>query len=343
MGYICFEYQIKSESVNVLNILNEIENGVVFSQFYDKEIATPVKGRAFTDYSCGDNSELIVRIPDDFFSEETLLTKIWNSFVLNICEYSDVKLEKIDINHSDWSVPKLIKKNKFLPNADHQLLLGTIIKPYYGMTLNQKISWIEKFYDYGFFVFKEDETYCVSSEFLLNEVAVINNYFQGKIIYIPNVTHIVANPKMVSNIFNLGSKICLINFLTVGFQNVSNLSKVTPGFYWGHRISYSNFETIITMNALSILAVLSGLTFLHIGSPTTTLEIQEKIRLVNSLSILNPNFYPVFTKLTPHLFRDILVQFKNRAVYLACGYFYNKSGEIDWNKVNDFIKVSHDK
>lgn len=343
MGYISFEYRIKSNSLKVRKILNEIENGVVFSQYYDKELATLVKGRTFTDFSYIKNSELTVRISDGFFSKETLLTKIWNSFVLNICEYHGVKLEKIDLNHSDWLITRTVQKDKFLSDVDNQLLIGTIIKPYYGMNFNQKIRWIERFYDNGLNVFKEDETYCVDTDILLSEVAAINDYFQGKIIYVPNVTHILAKPRTISKIFSLGSKICLINFLTVGFQNVSDILKATPCLYWGHRIGFSNFEKIITMDALSILAALSGLTFLHVGSPIATQELQEKVRMVNGLSIINPNIYPVFTKLTPQLYKDVLAQFNNRAIYLACGYFYNKTGEIDWNKVSDFVKVSHDR
>lgn len=346
MGSITFTYKINPKTTPISNIISEIESGTVFAHYYDREVSIPLASSLPTDFSYNFslNNRLILRINDSFYESDTLLDKLFTSFFMNICEYKDVVLEDIGLEDSNWrhhnSKTPVLKD--FFSCFDDRPILGTIIKPYYTMNLKEKIKWIENFHLQGINLFKMDETYFLSPSQLLLETKAINAHFQGNICFVPNITHVLHDLKLVSTLINSGSPIALVNFLCSGLSSVSNLINWTDIQVWGHRIGFTYLQKKISMIALGKIASLAGISYLHIGVPKNLTECRNKQKLIENLKTNNRNILPIFTKTTPEVLGHLLETFGNNAIYMGCGFFYQPNGQINWNRVREWVKVCNE-
>ena len=86
------------------------------------------------------------------------------------------------------------------------------------------------------------------------------------------------------------------------------------------------------MDALCVIAQLAGIDWLHVGTPRPD-EVLDKKHLVDKQKSINPNFKPIFTITTPEILKYLLPVFGDDAIYLGCGYYRDKDGNNDWDRV----------
>ena len=342
MGHIKFHYSIQNLITPIENIVNELEYGNTFALYLQKEIIIPLKLGNFN-WISWENTEtsFTLTVNDTFFDKAYFFEKILTSFIYNLQDFGKIKLEKIDLNKSIFQSELLspFSKNNLSIFNKSDLILGTIIKPYYHLSLDDKINMAKQFSKYGFKTIKNDECYFTSKKQLINEAIIIQKELQNSSFYIPNITHLIHDYNSIEQLIKAGIKIVMVNVLVVGFRSINLLKIKFPELkIWGHRVGYSQLSEIISMNTLSILLTLSGIDFLHIGTPVTQNEIDNRFEIINSSRVINKNFKPIFTKTTPEVNKKIIKTLKTTPIYLGCGFFRNNKSEIDWGKVDIWQK-----
>ena len=146
----------------------------------------------------------------------------------------------------------------------------------------------------------------------------------------------------LEQLIGTGIKIVMVNVLVTGFKNIHLLKVKFPELkIWGHRVGYSQLSDIISMDALSILLTLAGIDFLHIGTPVTKDEIDNRYEIMNANKSINKHFKPIFTKTTPEVNEEIIKTLKTNPIYLGCGYYRDENGKIDWGKVDIWQKEAN--
>jgi hypothetical protein len=98
---------------------------------------------------------------------------------------------------------------------------------------------------------------------------------------------------------------------------------------------------VISVEAFSKLCLQSGISFVHIGTPSNFYEVNNKSKICSDLKDEFSRFIPVFTKTTPEVFRMINCQIRINKIMMACGYFRTSNGQIDWNKVEEWVEVNY--
>jgi len=340
MGTISFIYQLKDPKIKPEQIIAEIEYGASFSLYPNHEsVLFPQFPKAHwikNLYSSKDS--LIIEVDDGFFDEYVVFEKIWTTFILNLLDFGQLKLLDIDFSGSFLSG----RFSNPLPEFDDTPILGTIIKPYY-QPLNQKIELVSILNTYGLQVFKEDETYLVGKNQVVEHAIPIQNLLKNKGFYIPNITPFLSDHKYIKQLINeSGVRIVLVNFLISGLGAIYRLKQEFPDLgIWGHRVGYSVFRDVISIRAISKLAITAGVDFLHIGTPINTVSYTEKIQLINELKDIKP-FKAVLTKTTPSTITDLVKTFENEAIYLACGSLKNDDAiSFDLEKVKEWVMRAH--
>jgi hypothetical protein len=287
----------------------------------------------------------VIEVDDAFFDCECLFEKLFTAFVYNLLDFGDVRLISIDVSNSSFG-DKRAGHQELENDSDNtpfqSLVLGTIFKPYYHLSLRDKVDMAAKFIDVGLDLIKEDETFFASSHRLAKETKVIQNAIAGSGIYVPNVTHYVQDYHLIEQLQNVGVKIVMVNFLVTGFRSVINLKRRFPELsVWGHRVGYWIIERFISMEALGTMAALAGFDFLHLGTPRDKVEATAKRELLSRLKVLKSSFVPVFTKTTPEVLVQILNEFRDVPIVLmACGYLRDESGELNWERVHEWVTVA---
>lgn len=343
MGFVILKYKLDRLKVSPATLVNEIEYGSTFALYPDREEIIPNTTGYLKWLSWEEkNKNLIIRVDDSFLEIDSIFEKLLIVFFYNLLDFGDIQLLSIDFSGSSYLTHTGIYQQptpQIWQLCSKHLMLGTILKPYYHLSLSAKIRLIEKFIGKGISIIKEDETFLVSTEQLLEETKSIKKAMGEHGIYIPNLTHQVCNYDLIEKLFNCGTRVIMIDFLAIGFRNVYEIKRRFPELcVWGHRVGYMTLERFISMNALGSLALLAGIDFLHIGTPNNENDILDRMYMVSKLRQIHPTFIPVLTKTTPALLPQLIKSFGNTSVYMACGYFRKSDGiTIDWIKVEEWV------
>lgn len=333
MGYIALNYSYdKGIRISLKSLIEEVEYGSTFAMYntYEEIIPCASDDLRWVEWNAHDGI-LSVHIDDDFWREEFFFEKFLTIFVFNFLDFGHLKLEHIDIQRSELkngiqsSVPLKMPRGKYL--------LGSIFKPYYHLPLKEKEKQAQLMIENGINVLKNDECFFGTKSDMLKEASNMAQIVTGEAYYVPNITSYINDDGFIEQLMNTGVEISMVDFLVTGFRPIYQLKKKFPHLrIWGHRIGYATLQKHVSMQALSILALLSGIDMLHIGTPTVSV-LQEKSEMVTELKALKASFLPIFTKTTPEVINALLPIFEDKAIYMACGYFRNKEGYIDWNSV----------
>ncbi len=343
MGSIELKYEIRRLDVSPDELVNEIEYGTTFALENGQETVIPLRGGSLSwlKWDC-DKHWLVVDVDSSFLSHETFFEKFMAAFIYNLTDFGDLILTSIGVR-GDSPVccrPGAVSSDAFATD----LVLGTILKPYYHLSLEDKLEQVAQFVHRGLGVIKEDETYMVSEQRLRREAEAIQAVMVDSAIYVPNVTHYVHNFALIEHLIDSGIRVVMLDFLVCGFRPILNLKQRFPKLgVWGHRVGYSSIHRLISMEALGVLALLSGISYLHLGTPRSHSELERRSRLADQLLTIDPGFRPVFTKTTPTSLREMISDFGRRAIYLACGSIRDiSSGKIDWQKVDEWVSSVDD-
>ena len=343
MGSVVIRYRLGKLKVLPSTLVNEIEYGSTFALYPGQEDIIPIFTGNLKWLSWEEKDRnLTIRVDDNFLEIDSLFEKITTAFLYNLLDFGEVQLLSIDLSDSSYFKLETIRKretSQVLQLFNSDLMLGTIFKPYYHLSLHEKIALVEKFIGMGINIIKEDEIFLAPEEQLLDEAKSIQEVMGEHNLYIPNLTHQVNNYNLIEKLLDCGIKVIMLDFLVTGFRSILRIRQRFPElFLWGHRIGYITFERFISIAALGTLAMIAGIDFLHIGTPISNSDIRDKIYLVSHLRQINSSFIPVFTKTTPNLLPQLIRSFGKTAVFMACGYFRNEEGKaIDWARVKEWV------
>ena len=338
MGYIKLHYTIKNTKLPLEKIIQEIEYGSTFALYNHKEdIITnellPLKWVTWVK----EGDETILIIEDSFFEIDFFFEKFLSIFVYNLFDFGDIKLNKIDIHKS--KLLKYIKPVNSLSKFGKGYFTGSIYKPYYHLPLEERIEQAKLYTDNGLNMLKNDECYFKNKSEIIVEATSLLKVMDSKAYYIPNVTSYLNDYEYINELIALGVEIFMVDFMICGFNQIYRLKQNFPNIkIWGHRIGYAALENNVSMQVISILALISGIDFLHIGTPTSR-NVFQQYKLYKELSGLKQGFLPIFTKTTPEILQSILPVFKDNAIYMSCGYFRDNSGIINWDNVRIWSEV----
>ena len=247
-------------------------------------------------------------------------------------DFGYIYLSEIDLSESDLS--HCISKEK--RDLGGFPLIGTMFKPYYHQTTDEKITTAKRFMEYGCNVFKNDECFFLTKDSLLSEAKSIHAAIGSDAYFVPNITAYIADYALIERLIEEGISIFMTDYLISGFKAVCELKKRFPKItIWGHRIGYEAIKSHISMDALCVIAQLAGIDWLHIGTPRPQ-EVMDRKRLVEKQKIINPNFKPIFTIVTPEVIEYLLPIFGDDAIYLGCGYYRNEDGNLEWDRVKSW-------
>ncbi|GHT69785.1 hypothetical protein AGMMS50239_37150 [Bacteroidia bacterium] len=193
------------------------------------------------------------------------------------------------------------------------------------------------FISHGINILKNDECYLKSKQDIFEESQFLMKHIEGKADFVPNITGYINDYEFIKQLIDIGIEIFMVNFLISGLNSVFHLKQKFPSIkIWGHRIGYIVIEKYVSMQVLGVLALLAGIDYLHVGTPTGK-EIDEKNNMLKKLQIISPDFYPIFTKTTPEIIKCLLPVFDSKSIYMACGYFRNQNGEIIERNIDEWI------
>ncbi|MCD4759255.1 ribulose 1,5-bisphosphate carboxylase [archaeon] len=337
MGYIKLKYTIKNQILPIDKIIQEIEYGSTFALYNNKEdiISYGENSLKWIEWS-QNRDETTVEVDDSFFNIEFFFEKFLAVFIYNLLDFGSVKLNKIDISNSIFR--KYINPVTKLSKLRQNYFNGSIFKPYYHLAIEERLKQAELYTANGINMLKNDECYFKTKSEILEESILILQLIKKKAYYIPNITSHIHDFTFIEHLINIGVKVFMIDFIVAGYSPIFRLKQKFPHIkIWGHRIGYFALENNISMQATSILALISGIDFLHLGTPTEK-NVSERFNLYKELAVLKPGFLPIFTKTTPDILQSIMPFFKDEAIYLSCGFFRNHNGKIDWNKVKLWSK-----
>jgi hypothetical protein len=176
-GYIKFRYKLNNLLIDPDQLAYELEYGNTFALYHEKEeiITLRLGDLSWIDWQ-SENSYLDLYVKDVYFSVENYFQKIFTGFLYNLQDFGDIYL--IDIDHSGSSINYFsnLKNDEYsFQENKSNTFLGTVLKPYYHLTLKEKIDLILRFADFGFSYIKEDETYFPQQHLLIEETIRINN------------------------------------------------------------------------------------------------------------------------------------------------------------------------
>lgn len=341
MGYIKLEYSC-SINTDVKAVLNEIEYGNTFIINYEGERTISLFGKEFSwikSDTLADN-RFDLYVDDTFFEEGTFFEKLMTSFIYNLQDFGEVRLDQIDSSNSilEFSSPIIDAKKIFKTFP----VCGTIFKPYYHSSLNEKLNVASKLVSMGINLIKDDETYLIGKKQKLSDAKKIQSVMGSDAFYIPNITPFVHDMQFLTKLLDTGIKIVMVNYLVTGFSQIRWLKQNFPQFtIWGHRVGYSSLENILTMNALSKIALFSGIDYLHLGTTLQKDKLDEQNNLIKNIRKFNSGFMPIFTKTSSEILPLLFSKLSKEIIVLACGYFRDeRTSEINWKQVNKWITTA---
>jgi len=337
MGKISFTYDLNRLSISCRELVNEIEYGTTFALSAEGEKIIPLRSGELQWITWHENeNKLVVSVDDSFFHQDDVFEKVMAAFVYNLLDFGDLRLVSIMV--SEESRARLFSITDSYRQSN-TLKLGTILKPYYHLSLLEKVKLVSQFSNHGVGIVKEDETYFCSAHRLLEEARTLQSLMAEYGIYVPNVTHYVNNHALIARLLEFGITTLMVDVLVAGFRSISDLKKRFPNVQvWGHRVGYSLLRQYMSMQAFGILALLAGIGYLHIGTPANEEEFRERLQLIAEFKSVKPDFVPVFTKTTEDSIPVLVDQFDTLPVYMACGGFREPElGRIEWEKVDRWV------
>ena len=345
MGIITLKYNVNRITVPIDMLVNELEYGSTFALYRDREDIIFLQGNRMQWVRWKmEGKSLTVEVDENFLENDYIFEKLLVAFLYNLLDFGELSLVAIDLAKSSYlqhnnACQKALPK--YFRRPAKRSILGTILKPYYHLPLKEKIGIAEKFVSMGIELLKEDETFFTSETRLLEAARAIQSTIEGSGNYIPNITHYVHNYRIIESLLNFGIEIVMVDFLVTGFRPIHRLKQKFPEIgVWGHRVGYWPLERFISMKALGTLAVLAGVDFLHIGTPNNSIDVKDRLQLVSCLRAIKPQFVPVFTKTTPEVIREIVHLFNETTIFMACGYFRDHKGTINWGNVQEWITIA---
>lgn len=342
---ITLKYELDNISVSLDVLINEIEYGTTFALYGCREETIPLAfGQPLWLRVFAEDKIVSIEIEDSFLEIECFFEKLIVAFLYNLLDFGNLRLISIQLSQSIIST--LCRHQHLIPKYHHvhrnDLLLGTILKPYYHLTLTEKLKMISTFLNYGLNIIKEDETYLVPKKRLREEVNAIQGLVKNLGIFVPNITPYIYDYLFIEELLSYGIEIAMVDFLVTGFRSIYDLKLKFPELrIWGHRVGYRSVEKFLSMEALSTIAALSGIDFLHIGTPVNRDSAIKKLQLVTRIRPINSRFIPVFTKTSPDILTNLVDLFDDQAVLMACGYFRDSKGAINWENVQKWVSVAH--
>ncbi len=342
-----FEYKIIGNTATSLAelIQEELNKGLTFTLTEKKEeiVHLNCKGKDWVEVS-QDNDWLEISVEDSFFSGVPPITKVLVALWSNLMDFGSLKLT--DIEFSEFIHQSMISRlhvSNILTNFDLSRgpFFGIQIKPSYETTLDSKCELATQFVRYGGTFLKEDETYFIEREHMLTESTKIQGIlssFSETSYYIPNITPWCNQFEFIQALRNSGIRIGLIAYLIVGLNSVFK-SQTSGISYWGHRVGYEIIRNQMSMQALVKLALYSGISFIHIGTPLfSSVESVESTKDVYKVVNDFPTRpIPVFTKTSREITGRIVSHFGRRIILMACGSIRTK-GKLDEEKMLNWME-----
>ncbi len=311
------------------------EKVVTLSGEWEGWVTTTVRG-----------NNVYVYVDDRFFSDGCILEQILTSLWTNLLDFGEIRLEEFKLSDELHSL--LIPDNLNKPSIQELLRIngpyfGTVFKPSFALSLFEKINIAQKFASKGGFFLKEDETYLIEKSKLLKESESIQramNTVSDHCLYVPNVTSHILDDHLYQELREIGIKIVMVNYLITGFPTVYKVLKRNKDMlFWGHRVGYKSIERYISMKAVALLAIYSGMSVIHIGHPFFSADnsIKERLSILRAMDEVNPDVIPVFTKSSSQGVPNLLRLFGKNIIIMACGSI-RTNGYLDWGKIEKWIK-----
>jgi hypothetical protein len=336
MGFIKLTYLIINPIISIESIVHEIEYGSTFALYHDREEVVHQDGNLkWVTFSISNNKVVII-VNDTFFHMDFFFEKFMAIFIYNLLDFGNIYLDKIDISKSSFQ--NLVKSNGLIDKYGQKYYKGTIFKPYYHLSNVQKIKQANMFISHGINLIKNDECYLRTKQEIIIETKTLITHIENKAHFVPNITGYINDYDFIKQLIDTGVKIFMVDFLITGLSTIFRLKQNFSSIkIWGHRIGYIVLEKYVSMQAIATLALLAGIDYLHIGTPTNK-GIGEKEILIKELQKIKSDFLPIFTKTTPEVIDSLLPVCGENAIYMACGYFRNNKGEIIKNNIEKWSK-----
>jgi Ribulose bisphosphate carboxylase large chain, catalytic domain len=305
--------------INLTVVEQEFESGACFALYRDHEdivYGAPVSPTNVRVHPC--DGGFTITVADTFLPRPLRFTRLTTSFLANLLDFGPIRLMHIDIGQSQSVRPPHEASNTgLLPTA----AFGTIVKPYFRLSHDERVELITRFADEGFDLVKEDECHIVSADEIIRTVTAVGRYTGSNFRYVPNITGIVSDYSSVQRVIDAGARVVMVNALIVGLQSVSDLASRFPGLsIWVHRVGYSAVSAMLSRQAFTQLAVLSGASMIHVGTPATHVDLAQISQFTPVAFQMEGAYRPVFTKLTPEVLQLVSDAFGPSAVYMVCGW-----------------------
>lgn len=138
MGIVKLTYQIKSITVPISMLINDIERGITFVLDYEGErVVFPSRAKPIWIKKWSYDSRILsLVIDDDFLPIDSVFEKLFATFIFNLMDFGEIYLQEIDFSESIL-LSQTPKSSRELFNS--RPVLGTIFKPYY-QSLEEKIN-----------------------------------------------------------------------------------------------------------------------------------------------------------------------------------------------------------
>jgi len=345
-----FKYEILGSSKHYAEIAGkineELNKGLSFTilEADEKVIFLRSKRRNWI-YCDRKDKNLYISVYDKFFRASIIIEQILTSLWTNLMDFGGIRLIEYNLSKNINAI-LLSKCNKEVSidklTGSKGPYFGMVFKPSFNLSLKQRIGIAKKFISIGGTFLKEDETYLIDRNELIENASAIQdaiNKISLKGFYVPNVTSYLLDGNIFRQLYKAGIRIVMVNYLMAGLPTIAKIrNNFENMLLWGHRVGYSTIEKYISMEAISSLAIHSGIDVIHIGTPFIALKISvERCRkILESVRQINKKSIPVFTKTSHHIVPHLVKLFGNDIVIMACGSL-RTSGNINWNKVMRWI------
>jgi len=326
----------------------ELNKGLSFIISEDAERIVHLRGKSKNWITIFfDVNGLRICIENKFFVRHCVIDQILTSLWANLLDFGEIRLEKFQLskdihNFLTFELSNITPVRSILKAEGPYL--GTIFKPPHGLSLKKKIEIAKKFAGLGGAFIKEDETYIVDRNKLLNESKAIQkaiNIVSDQCFYVPNVSHYLFDTNILKELYNVGIRVVMVNYLITGLPSVYKIRKKNPNIlFWGHRVGYKAFEKYISMRVVATLAAYCGINLLHVGTPFLSMDedINKTVSILEALKLASKNTIPIFTKTSTRLASKLIALFGRNIIVMACGDI-RTNGYLDWEKIKTWLKV----
>jgi|GEM_PF-2101383 len=328
-----------------MKIEEELNRGFSFVISKKTETIVPIEGvwKGWASSEIKDKN-IYVYIDNEFFNNHGIIEQILTSLWANLLDFGPVRLKDFRLSKKiHHFLLKEISSPPFIPKNGRPFV-GTIYKPSYGLSLKERVEIAEKFAALEGAFIKEDETYFVDKEKILEEAEAIQNSMNkvsSNCYYIPNVTHYVLDDEFLDRLYDIGIRIVMMSYLITGLPVIYKIKRRNKKLiFWGHRVGYKAIKQYISMKSIASLAAYSGLDIIHIGTPlfSDPFDIKERLDILETIRNINPAVLPVFTKVHFDIVEDLIRMFGTSIIIMVCGSI-RKGGSINWEMMKKLVHL----